>query len=71
MVLRLVQMHTWLSKLQLDKLSSGVNCAKRLVLKKKSSGDLGDLFLEYFLFSWGCFFMTLIPVFRGKKEVDF
>ena len=39
MVLKLVWMHTWRPTSQLDKLLSTFNFAKRLVLKKKSSGD--------------------------------
>lgn len=70
MVLKLVWMHTWRPTSQLDKLLSTFNCAKRLVLKKKSSGDNTQVFLEYLLFSWGCLFTTFIPAFRGKNEVD-
>lgn len=45
-----------------------VNCANRLVLKKKNSGGFGEMFLDYHLVTCGCFFMILIPVLWGQKK---
>lgn len=71
MVLKLVWMHTWRPTSQLDKLLSTFNCAKRLVLKKKSSGDNTQVFLEYLLFSWGVSFHDIHPSVQGKEWSGF
>lgn len=45
--------------------------ANRFILKKKSSGGSGEMFVDYHLLSWGCFFTALITVFWEWKKVDF